>query len=92
MIARLYDSKRSVKQLHFGGGTPNFLDITRLRTLMRDLSVHFRFAKVDEIEAGIEVDPRFADFEYVWELGTLGFNRISIGVQDFDPAVQAAVN
>jgi oxygen-independent coproporphyrinogen-3 oxidase len=43
-------------------------------------------------EFGIEVDPRFADFDYVCDLGALGFNRISIGVQDFDPAVQAAVN
>ncbi len=93
MIARLFDAGRSVQQLHFGGGTPNFLDIPRLKTLMRDLTSHFRFAKDgDGVEAGIEVDPRFADFDYVCELGTLGFNRISIGVQDFDPAVQAAVN
>jgi oxygen-independent coproporphyrinogen-3 oxidase len=93
MIARLFDSRRPVRQLHFGGGTPNFLDIPRLKKLMRDLAAHFRFAKGDgAIEAGIEVDPRFADFDYVCELGTLGFNRISIGVQDFDPAVQAAVN
>lgn len=92
MIARLCDARRPVRQLHFGGGTPNFLDIQRLKTLMRDLAAHFRFAKDGDIEAGIEVDPRFADFDYVCELGTLGFNRISIGVQDFDPAVQSAVN
>ncbi|HET7592961.1 MAG TPA: oxygen-independent coproporphyrinogen III oxidase [Rhodanobacteraceae bacterium] len=92
MIARSFDARRPVRQLHFGGGTPNFLDFPRLETLMRDLAAHFRFAKGDDIEAGIEVDPRFADFDYVCELGTLGFNRISIGVQDFDPAVQAAVN
>ena len=92
MIARLFDTRRPVRQLHFGGGTPNFLDIPRLKALMRDLAAHFRFAKGVDIEAGIEVDPRFADFDYVCELGALGFNRISIGVQDFDPAVQAAVN
>lgn len=93
MIGRLCDTQRPVRQLHFGGGTPNFLDIPRLQTLMRDLAAHFRFAKGgDDVEAGIEVDPRFADFDYVCELGTLGFNRISIGVQDFDLAVQAAVN
>lgn len=93
IIARLLDTRRPVRQLHFGGGTPNFLDIPRLKMLMRDLAVHFRLAKGgDEFEAGIEVDPRFADCDYVRELGTLGFNRISIGVQDFDPAVQAAVN
>jgi len=93
MIARLFDARRLVRQLHLGGGTPNFLDIPRLKALMCDLVAHFRFAKgSDGLEAGIEVDPRFADFDYVCELGTLGFNRISIGVQDFDPAVQAAVN
>ena len=93
MTARLFDSKRPVRQLHFGGGTPNFLDIPRLKRLMHDLTSHFRFAKDDDgVEAGVEVDPRFADFDYVCELGALGFNRISIGVQDFNLAVQAAVN
>ena len=93
MTARLFDAGRTVRQLHFGGGTPNFLDIPRLGGLMGELGKHFRFAKDrDGVEAGIEVDPRFADFDYVCELGALGFNRISIGVQDFDPAVQAAVN
>lgn len=93
MTARLFHGSRQVRQLHFGGGTPNFLDIHRLGLLMRDLAMHFRFAADhDGVEAGIEVDPRFADAWYVAGLGALGFNRISIGVQDFDPAVQAAVN
>ncbi|MBN8735849.1 MAG: oxygen-independent coproporphyrinogen III oxidase [Xanthomonadales bacterium] len=93
MTAPLFDAGRTVRQLHFGGGTPNFLDIPRLGDLMRELGEHFRFAKDrGGVEAGIEVDPRFADFDYVCELGALGFNRISIGVQDFDPVVQAAVN
>lgn len=92
MVARLCDTRRPVRQLHLGGGTPNFLDIPRLKALMRDLAAHFRFGKGDDIEASIEVDPRFADSDYVCELGAMGFNRISIGVQDFDPAVQAAVN
>ena len=93
MTAPLFDTGRTVRQLHLGGGTPNFLDIARLDVLMRELGKHFRFAKDHGgVEAGIEVDPRFADFDYVCELGALGFNRISIGVQDFDPEVQAAVN
>lgn len=92
MTARLFNGRRPVRQLHFGGGTPNFLDVGRLGGLMRDLAMHFRFAKGADVEAGIEVDPRFADFDYVCELGALGFNRISLGVQDFDPDVQAAVN
>ncbi|MBS0432972.1 MAG: oxygen-independent coproporphyrinogen III oxidase [Proteobacteria bacterium] len=93
MTAPLFDAGRTVRQLHLGGGTPNFLDIPRLEALMHHLAAHFHFAMDSEgVEAGIEVDPRFADFDYVCELGALGFNRISIGVQDFDPAVQAAIN
>jgi oxygen-independent coproporphyrinogen-3 oxidase len=93
MTAPLFDAGRVVRQLHFGGGTPNFLDIPRLGELMRELGRHFQFAQGrGGVEAGIEVDPRFAGFDYVCELGALGFNRISIGVQDFDPAVQSAVN
>ena len=93
MTAGLFDAGRPVRQLHLGGGTPNFLDLPRLGALVRDLATHFRFATdADGVEAGIEVDPRHADFDYVCGLGALGFNRISIGVQDFDPAVQAAVN
>lgn len=93
MLAPLVDPARTVRQLHFGGGTPNFLDTARLAGLMDDLRAHFRFGTDAEgVEAGVEVDPRFADAGYVHELGAMGFNRISIGVQDFDPAVQAAVN
>ncbi|HET7557247.1 MAG TPA: oxygen-independent coproporphyrinogen III oxidase [Rhodanobacteraceae bacterium] len=91
MLAPLFDGSRRVRQLHFGGGTPNFLDIDRMRELMQTLAKQFHFGWRGG-EFGIEVDPRFADFDYVCELGALGFNRISIGVQDFDPAVQAAVN
>lgn len=88
----LFDPRRPVRQLHFGGGTPNFLDIPRMHRLMKSLARHFHFAEPAEREFGIEIDPRFADFDYVYELGTLGFNRISVGIQDFDPVVQAAVN
>lgn len=93
MTAPLFAGSRVVRQLHLGGGTPNFLDITRLAALTDTLARHFHFASdADGVEAGIEVDPRFADADYVRSLGSLGFNRISIGVQDFDPAVQVAVN
>jgi oxygen-independent coproporphyrinogen-3 oxidase len=93
LTAPLFGADRRVHQLHLGGGTPNFLDIPRIASLLRGLANHFQFAEDDGgMEASIEVDPRFADFEYVRALGALGFNRISIGVQDFDPAVQAAVN
>ena len=92
LLAPLFDRDRPVRQLHFGGGTPNFLDIASMRELMESLARHFSFSRHPEREYGIEVDPRFADAAYVRGLGELGFNRISVGMQDFDPAVQKAVN
>lgn len=92
LTAPLFDAAREVQQLHLGGGTPNFLDIPRMRRLMQSLARHFHFAAPSEREFGIEIDPRFADSDYVRALGEFGFNRISVGIQDFDPAVQAAVN
>lgn len=92
LIAPLFDRDRPVQQLHFGGGTPNFLDIARMRELMESLARHFSFSQAADREYGIEIDPRFADADYVRCLGELGFNRVSVGIQDFDPAVQQAVN
>jgi len=92
LVAPLFDRDRPVRQLHFGGGTPNFLDITRMRELMESLARHFSFSQLPGREYGIELDPRFADGDYVRGLGELGFNRLSVGIQDFDPAVQQAVN
>lgn len=92
LAAPMFDRDRSVKQLHFGGGTPNFLDIRRMAELMDSLMRHFSFLHGDDREYGIELDPRFADAGYVRALGRLGFNRVSVGIQDFDPVVQEAVN
>lgn len=92
MIAPLFDRDRPVRQLHLGGGTPNFLDIGSMAELMESLARHFSFSSDREREYGIEVDPRFADAAYMRALGELGFNRLSVGVQDFDPDVQRAVN
>ncbi|BBD79368.1 oxygen-independent coproporphyrinogen III oxidase [Aerosticca soli] len=92
LIAPLFDRDRPVRQLHFGGGTPNFLDLARLGELMASLARHFNFADPGAREFGIELDARFADADYVRGLAALGFDRISLGIQDFDPAVQAAVN
>jgi oxygen-independent coproporphyrinogen-3 oxidase len=91
LAAPLFDRDRPVRQLHFGGGTPNFLDIRRMAELMDYLARHFHFLGEGR-EYGIELDPRFADAGYVRALGRLGFNRVSVGIQDFDPAVQEAVN
>ncbi|KRE89084.1 coproporphyrinogen III oxidase [Frateuria sp. Soil773] len=92
LMAPLFDRDRPVRQLHFGGGTPNFLDLPRMHELMESLARHFSFSGARDREYGIELDPRFADGDYVRGLGELGFNRLSVGIQDFDPAVQQAVN
>jgi oxygen-independent coproporphyrinogen-3 oxidase len=81
---------RTVAQLHWGGGTPTFLAHDEMRQLMNATRRHFRL--VDDGEYSIEVDPRKVDRATVELLGELGFNRMSIGVQDFDERVQQAVN
>jgi len=80
---------RRVEQLHLGGGTPTFLTADELTSLMRMLSSHFELAPG---EYSVEIDPRTADAHKIATLARLGFNRISVGVQDLDPAVQKAVN
>lgn len=80
----------TVKQLHLGGGTPTFLSKGQLSTLLELLRGHFTFAV--EPEMGIEVDPRRIELNMVDHLRSLGFNRLSIGVQDIDPKVQKAIN
>ncbi|HET8941460.1 MAG TPA: oxygen-independent coproporphyrinogen III oxidase [Rudaea sp.] len=92
MVAGMFDRDRQVVQLHFGGGTPNFLDARQMSELMDSLERHFAFARTPTREFGIEIDPRYADAAYIHALGALGFNRMSVGIQDFDPQVQQAVN
>lgn len=83
-------SGQAVSQLHLGGGTPTFLDDGELRELMAMLQRSF--ALVPGGEYSIEVDPRTVDGDRLAALARLGFNRISFGVQDFDPDVQKAVH
>ena len=92
LMAELFDRDREAIQLHFGGGTPNFLSPQQLGDLVQSLRRHFHFADHRESDISIELDPRFVDPSEVAALGTIGFNRASLGVQDFDPVVQAAVN
>jgi len=89
---RLFDRDRAVRQLHWGGGTPGFLDRGQTEQLMRELDRHFRLDHTDAGEHSIEIDPRVMQKGDVRHLRGLGFNRISIGVQDFDARVQQAVN
>ncbi|MDI6750564.1 MAG: oxygen-independent coproporphyrinogen III oxidase [Pseudomonadota bacterium] len=84
------DGPHDVVQLHWGGGTPTFLSHEEMKRLMEMTRQHFRL--LPEGEYSIEVDPRKVDRETVKLLAELGFNRMSVGVQDFDPRVQAAVN
>jgi len=79
-----------VSQLHLGGGSPTFLSDDELRRLMASLHASFRI--VAGAEVSIEVDPRTATPDRLRELARMGFNRISFGIQDFDPAVQQAVH
>ncbi|WP_206955467.1 oxygen-independent coproporphyrinogen III oxidase [Trinickia acidisoli] len=79
-----------VQQLHLGGGTPTFFSIAELGRLNEALHRHFDFAA--DAELGVEIDPRTVTPDTLSQLGALGFNRTSFGVQDFDPAVQQAVN
>jgi oxygen-independent coproporphyrinogen-3 oxidase len=81
---------QAITQLHLGGGTPTFLSDDELRELMAMLRRNFTFAANGEY--AIEVDPRTIDASRLDTLAELGFNRLSFGVQDFDPAVQKAVH
>ena len=81
---------QTVSQLHLGGGTPTFLSDAELHELMAMLRRSFTFAPGGEYS--IEVDPRTVDSMRLATLAELGFNRLSFGVQDFDPAVQRAVH
>jgi len=92
MQSKLFDRKRKVEQLHFGGGTPTYLDKEQLGALMDHLRASFTFDESDAHEFSIEVDPRTVDAERIRELRALGFNRLSLGIQDFHEPVQQAVN
>lgn len=92
MQAELFDSSRVVEQLHWGGGTPTFISHAQMRELMRVTRQHFTLADDKHGEFSIEVDPREADAATIGVLREIGFNRLSLGVQDFNPQVQKAVN
>ncbi len=88
----LFDKSRIVNQLHWGGGTPTFLTHAQMQRLMQGLRQAFNLRDDDLGEYSIEVDPRETDDHTIEQLRAMGFNRVSLGVQDFDPAVQRAVN
>lgn len=92
MHAKAIGKKRKVVQMHWGGGTPTFLSHQEIAGLVECLHKHFDFVDGETGEYAIEIDPRALQTDTMAFLGKLGFNRISLGVQDFDERVQRAVN
>ncbi|MCP4045930.1 MAG: oxygen-independent coproporphyrinogen III oxidase, partial [Gammaproteobacteria bacterium] len=92
MQGKLFDRDRQVIQLHFGGGTPTYYDDIQLKHIIETLSSNFLLSRSSSREFSIEIDPRTVNGERIAYLADIGFNRISMGIQDFDPAVQKAVN
>jgi oxygen-independent coproporphyrinogen-3 oxidase len=90
--SQLFAEDRKVTQIHWGGGTPTFLSDSEIYGIISCLREHFNIPAYDEVEIGIEVDPRTVDETRLRNLSDLGFNRISFGIQDFDETVQQAVN
>ncbi|MBD1859729.1 MULTISPECIES: oxygen-independent coproporphyrinogen III oxidase [Leptolyngbya] len=89
-VAQSVSSDRQVHQLHWGGGTPNYLDLQQVEFLWNRFHRYFRFDATAELS--IEINPRYVDRHYIHSLRQLGFNRISFGIQDFNPEVQVAIN
>jgi oxygen-independent coproporphyrinogen III oxidase len=89
LVAAKLPNRRQVSQLHWGGGTPTFLDEKQLERCHGILARHFEFTK--DVEKAIEIDPAITRKSQIELLARLGFNRISMGVQDFDAKVQEVV-
>jgi oxygen-independent coproporphyrinogen-3 oxidase len=89
-VARMVSRNRETVQFHWGGGTPTYLSPEQMEDLFGHTRQKFTFA--DDAEIGIEVDPRVTSREHLETLRRLGFNRLSMGVQDFQPKVQQTVH
>jgi oxygen-independent coproporphyrinogen-3 oxidase len=90
LMRQVLNPRRKVVQIHFGGGTPTFLLPDELRALGR--MIRERFLLADDVEFGVEIDPRRLTRNHVDALREIGCNRVSLGVQDHNPAVQQAVH
>lgn len=84
--------RRVVRQLHLGGGTPTFYSMEALADLLAHIATHFPVAAPAEREWSIEIDPRTVAPSRAADLVAMGFDRVSLGIQDFDPRVQEAIN
>ncbi len=87
--AELFGQRKKVSQIHFGGGTPTFLDQAGLEKILDSFDKHFEYT--DKCEKSVELDPRVTTHEQLDFLASRGFNRASLGVQDFDGTVQQAI-
>lgn len=90
--AKQIGAQRIVKQLHLGGGTPTFISHTEMAELMTHIRRHYTLVDDDDGEYSIEIHPGGMDAADIQHLRKLGFNRLSMGIQDFNPTVQKAVN
>ncbi|MEP1470289.1 MAG: oxygen-independent coproporphyrinogen III oxidase [Halieaceae bacterium] len=88
----LVGNTRPVTQMHWGGGTPTYLDSAEITELMHGLASHFALLDKGYREYSIEIDPRTVDHPTIALLKGVGFNRVSLGIQDFDPLVQKSIN
>ncbi|MDA1074733.1 MAG: oxygen-independent coproporphyrinogen III oxidase [Proteobacteria bacterium] len=92
MIPRWLKPGQRVEQLHFGGGTPTYFSEEQFEAVFAALNRNYDLAADDQRDFSVEIDPRTVDAARIAHLANLGINRVSLGVQDFDPAVQKAVN
>lgn len=92
LVSPMLDRDRVVEQIHLGGGTPTFFTGRQIEQLIRGFDEHFKMDHGPGREWSVEVDPRTLGPDEARDLVSLGFNRFSLGVQDFDPDVQKAVN
>src|SRR5262249_55925161 len=92
MTASLFDRDREVVQLHFDSGTPNFLTMSQLGEVVGAVRRQFRLSARSDTEISIEIDPCLASRDDIAALASIGFNHLSLAVQDFDRDAQGAAN
>lgn len=91
-VAQHIGGEKSINELHFGGGTPTFLNPGELRQLMKCLQDNFNISSNNFTHYSIDIDPRETDWSTMGVLRDIGFNRVNIEVQGLDPKVQRAIN
>ncbi|MFT5452642.1 MAG: oxygen-independent coproporphyrinogen-3 oxidase [Enterobacterales bacterium] len=91
-IVAAQSAAKSLRQIHWGGGTPTYLSVEQIESIMITIRECFLVSEEEDTEISIEVDPRSLAINDIKKLATLGFNRMSLGVQDFDAKVQQSIN